>query len=76
MSMMIKSDIFKGLRSYDGNYCCGHQIQMLKKKNGMASCKTACFISLNQKHWEQEKYLGRTTKITPAMKGAHMQHTL
>jgi hypothetical protein len=71
MSMMIKSNIFKRLRSYDGNYCCGHQIEMFTHthKSGMASFKTACFISLNPKHWEQEKYMGRTAKITLATKG-------
>jgi len=47
-----------------------------KKKLVWPSFKTACFILLNPKHQKQEqKYLGRT-KITLAMKGAHMQHTL
>jgi hypothetical protein len=56
-----------------------HQVGDLFELNVKLSSqkvKTACFLSINPKHWKQEqKYLGRT-KITLAIKGAHMQHTL
>jgi hypothetical protein len=42
----------------------------------MDSFKTACFISLNPKHWKQRtKIYGRTSKATLVTKGAHTQHS-
>jgi hypothetical protein len=56
-----------------------HQAGDLYELDAKLRCqkvKAACFISLNPKYWkEEQKYLGRT-RITLAMKGAHMQHTL
>jgi hypothetical protein len=41
----------------------------------MHSFKTACFISLNPKHWKQRtKTVGRTSKATLATKG-HIRNT-